>query len=424
VPPARLVDFTGAPALGAATVAVSLHAHTNRSREGTGVVPPYLERIPLVWPMVRRELRAYEERNHEPVDFSKGWWHPPMDPAAVLASERSQIADRLGLHPMVSITDHDNIDAPLALRSSDAVRDDVPLSVEWTVPFERGFLHLGVHNLSPAHGEQTFHALSAYTRQRDLRGLTELLKLLSSDPETLVVLNHPMWDLAGIGAADHALLVRRFLREYRGQVHALEINGYRSWSENLGAIALAEAASLPIVSGGDRHGCAPNALLNLTTATSFGEFVREVREELRSVVLVMPEYREPLISRKLATVSDALREYPSSAPGHRRWLERVGYERDGEIQRLSEHWPGRPPWWVRGATCAFEIATSTPLLPVLRLLVWLAGASTSHRSVTDRERRRVRASAAHAGTVVKRRADDGWRPHAARGSVHRLDSEL
>jgi hypothetical protein len=57
----------------------------------------------------------------------------------------------------------------------------------------------------------------------------------------------------------------------------------------------------------------------------------------------------------------------------------VAYERDGEIQRLSEHWPDAPTW-VRGATRAFEIATSAPLLPVLRFAVWLAGASTSHRA--------------------------------------------
>jgi len=31
---------------------------------------------------------------------------------------------------------------------------------------------------------------------------------------------------------------------------------------------------VPLVSGGNRHGCAPNALLNLTTASSFGAFAR------------------------------------------------------------------------------------------------------------------------------------------------------
>jgi hypothetical protein len=359
---------------------VSLHAHTNRSREGLAVAPPYLDRIPLVAPLVRRELRAYERRHSQTVDFSKGWWCPPVDAAAVLASETSQITDRLGLHPIVSITDHDNIEAPQALRSRGPSTDDVPLSVEWTVPFERGFLHLGIHNLPRGRGEEIFGALSAYTQQRAFSRLTDLLDLLSAHPETLVVLNHPLWDLAGIGPVDHASLVRRFLNKHRERIHALEVNGYRSWTENVGAIGLADAVSLPIVSGGDRHGCAPNALLNLTGATSFGEFVGEIRQQRRSVVLVMPEYRQPLVARKLAVASDALREYPSYPHGQQRWFDRVSYELDGETRRLSDRWPKGGPWWVRCATRAFEITTSARLLPALRLLVWLAGASTSDQA--------------------------------------------
>ena len=344
------------------------------------VVPAYLDRIPLVAPLVRRELRAYEQRNQEAVDFSKGWWCPPVDAAGVLASETAQIRDKLALHPIVSITDHDGIDAPLVLRAAGPASGDVPLSVEWTVPFERGFLHLGVHNLAPARGEEIFAALSAHTQGRASGRLTELLDLLSGDRETLVVLNHPLWDLAGIGTVDHAALLRRFLDEHRGRIHALEINGYRSWTENVGAIALADAVSLPVISGGDRHGCAPNALLNLTAAASFGEFANEVREQRRSVVLVMPEYRQSLVARKLAVASDALREYPSYPRGQQRWIDRVLYERDGETRCLSEQWPEGGPWWVRCVTRTFEIATSQSLLPALRLLVWLAGASTSHRA--------------------------------------------
>ena len=135
------------------------------------VVPAYLDRIPIVAPLVRRELRAYERRHHRAVDFSKGWWCPPVDAAAVLGSERAQIGDTLALQPMVSITDHDGIDAPLALRAAAPALRDVPLSVEWTVPFGRGFLHLGVHNLAPARGEEIFRELSAYTQQPALARL-------------------------------------------------------------------------------------------------------------------------------------------------------------------------------------------------------------------------------------------------------------
>ena len=342
-------------------------------------MPPYLERIPLVAPLIRRELHAYERRNQKTVDFSKGWWRPPVDAAGVLASETAQIRDTLGLHPIVSITDHDSIEAPLALQSRGPAHADVPLSVEWTVPFERGFLHLGVHNLSPARGEEIFAALMAHTQQRAFGRLTDLLELVSGESETLVVLNHPLWDLAGIGAVEHAALLCRFVEEHRARIHAIEVNGYRSWSENVGAIALADAVSLPIVSGGDRHGCAPNALLNLTAATSFGEFVHEIRDQSRSVVLVMPEYRRPLVARKLAVASDALRTYPSYPPGQQRWTDRVLYERDGVTRSLSEEWPTGGPWWVGCATGVFAIAASPTFLPALRLIVWLAGASTSNR---------------------------------------------
>ena len=358
---------------------MSLHAHTNRSREGMTVLPAYLERIPIVGSLVRRELRAYEHRHHEPVDFARGWWHPPVGPEEVLASEREQVLRRLGLRPIVSITDHDSIDAPLALYESSRATEDVPLSLEWTVPFEPGFLHLGVHNLPRAAGREIFDALWTYSSAPDEALLEDVLEWLHETPETLVVLNHPIWDLAGVGRARHVSLVHRFLAGHGGRIHAVEVNGYRSWSENSEAIRLAEALALPIVSGGDRHGCAPNALLNLTSADSFAEFAVEIREERRSVVLLMPEYREPLVSRKLAVASDALREYPAYPRGQQRWLDRVSYEHEGRIRRLSDHWSEGGPLWVRSATRLFEIGARGHLLPAVRLLVWMAGASMSDR---------------------------------------------
>jgi hypothetical protein len=386
-----LIEFGGGAPLAGYTAAVSLHAHTNRSREGMSVVPPYLDRIPLVGLLVRRELHAYQQRHDEPVDFGNAWWHPPLDPGEVLASEQEQITDRLGLRPIVSLTDHDNIEAPLALGSPTSACD-VPLSVEWTVPFGGAFLHLGIHNLPWTCGEAIFSALLACTRERQERAVAELLRRLDATPETLMVFNHPLWDLAGIGAAEHASLVRRFLAEHGGCVHAIEVNGYRSWAENTGAIHLAGTAALPVVSGGDRHGCAPNALLNLTSAASFGEFAREVREQRRSVVLIMPEYRQSLVNRKLAVVSDALRAYPSYPAGRQRWTDRVAYQRDGRTQRLSEHWPDGGPPWVQCATRLFGFATQGPLKHGVRAIVWMAGASTSDRQQVDRIAARPQAS--------------------------------
>ena len=230
------------------TAAVSLHAHTNRSREVMTVVPPYLERIPLVAPLARSEIRAYQRRHGELIDFTKGWWQPPVRPEDVLASEVAQIRRVLRLTPFVSITDHDTIEACLVLQGAEQ-RPCVPLSFEWTVPYQRGFFHLGVHNLPPSSVFDIFDALSAFTRHPDPALLPGLLERLDGHPETLVVLNHPLWDLAGIGAVDHLSLLHRFLVDHAGTIHALELNGYRSWRENRGVVKLGTAFSLPMISG-------------------------------------------------------------------------------------------------------------------------------------------------------------------------------
>ena len=52
---------------------------------------------------------------------------------------------------LVSITDHDDIQAPMLLRSVPSSRH-IPVSVEWTVPFGTTAFHLGIHNLPSATG--------------------------------------------------------------------------------------------------------------------------------------------------------------------------------------------------------------------------------------------------------------------------------
>jgi len=58
-------------------------------------------------------------------------------------------------------------------------------------------------------------------------------------------------------------------------LHALEVNGMRSRRENREVVVLAEEVNLPVVAGGDRHGFEPNAVLNLSCAGSFEEFIWE-----------------------------------------------------------------------------------------------------------------------------------------------------
>ena len=95
------------------------------------------------------------------VDFARAFWTPPLAPACALSLERKQIADR-GLAPIVSLTDHDSIEAGLALQEGN--RDgDTPISVEWTVPYEQSILHLGIHNLPPSSAQSWMSVMASYT---------------------------------------------------------------------------------------------------------------------------------------------------------------------------------------------------------------------------------------------------------------------
>ena len=38
-------------------------------------------------------------------------------------------------------------------------------------------------------------------------------------------------------------------------IHAVELGGLRSWDENQRALDFASQVGLPVVAGGDRHGC-------------------------------------------------------------------------------------------------------------------------------------------------------------------------
>ncbi|HEX3375786.1 MAG TPA: hypothetical protein VHS29_02930, partial [Candidatus Acidoferrales bacterium] len=287
---------------------VSLHSHTNHSKEGLYFIAEYAARRAVL----RRALAAQKKRAVDEssiiVDFLKGYWTPPLPPLAAFELEKNQI-ERLDLSSMVSITDHDNIEAPMLLRVVPEARR-VPVSVEWTVPFKDTKFHLGVHNLPSGAAESIMESLRDFTLTPVAGRLSELLAMLHQNLDVLIVLNHPMWDLAAIGKERHERTLRTLLCEYGEYIHALELSGIRSWEENQAVLHLSEGCNQLVISGGDRHGCEPNAALNLSNAESFTEFVHEVRKERRSHVLFMPQYTEPNVLRTLQTLLDVIREYP------------------------------------------------------------------------------------------------------------------
>jgi hypothetical protein len=299
------------------------------------------------------------------VDFSRAYWTPPLAPATALHVERKQIAG-LGLRPLVSLTDHDDIEAGVSLQAT-ADRAEAPVSVEWTVPYGASFLHLGIHNL-PLGAERSFMAAMAeYTAAPKEHELPGLLASLDRMKATLIVLNHPFWLEEGVTESGHRIALERFLRDCLDWIHAFELNGTRKWKENADTIALAEAHGRPLISGGDRHACEPSACINLTNARSFSEFASEIRHGV-SFPLFMPQYREPMALRVLEAIWDILRPYPEY-PGRERWIDRVFYHGDdGAPRPLSAIWRDTP--WVMGAAAgAIQFLAAAQLRPAIRLLL-------------------------------------------------------
>jgi hypothetical protein len=198
--------------------------------------------------------------------------------------------------------------------------------------------------------------------------LTEMLSALHDLPNVLIVFNHPQWDLYKIGHELHQQRVEEFLTQNSHFMHAVELNGLRNWEENRLVKRLAARWNKLLISGGDRHGLEPNANVNLTQATSFNEFVYEIRHENRSHVLFMPQYAEPWKHRIMRSTVDAIRDYPDFPEGSRRWDERVYHpDMHGVDRPLSQLWPyGGPPAYMRMVIQFVRMLGSNPVSNSLR----------------------------------------------------------
>ncbi len=291
------------------------------------------------------------------IDFSRAFFTPPLTPESAVALERQQIAN-LGLAPLVSLTDHDNIEAGIEIQGA-------PVSVEWTVPYHRSIFHLGIHNLPATSARAWMSAMAGYTTAPDEKLLSDILSGLAALPDVLIVLNHPFWLEEGVEAAAHPPALEGLLRECLPWLHAFELNGTREWFENAATVELAQAYSRPTVSGGDRHACEPAACINLTNAASFPEFAGEIRDG-RSSILFMPHYCEAMALRLFEAACDMLRPYPEY-PGRAHWMDRFFYRcDDGSVQSLATLWKNREPWLLRPATGTLQFLATTGVRGALR----------------------------------------------------------
>ncbi len=322
---------------------ISLHSHTNESKETLSSLAKFGNQYAVMRHLMAKLERRSEANHGMRANYKASYWTPPLNPRRAFDLESQQI-EELGMASIVSLTDHDNINASIKVRSM-AGAESVPVSLEWTAPYGEQSFHLGVHNLPAARTTAWMEILAEYTRNPGDDRLKEILVALDAEPEVLVVFNHPMWDLYLVGTRRHNFLVNEFIHQYGTWLHALELNGLRDWDENRAVRQLSEQWDMLLISGGDRHGLEPNANLNLTNATSFSEFVQEIRVERKSDVLFMPQYAEPWKHRMLRSCVDAIRHYPDFPQGSQKWDERVFHpDALGVVRPLSDLWPdGTPP---------------------------------------------------------------------------------
>jgi hypothetical protein len=351
---------------------VSLHSHTNQSKETLDFISELSKDWSVLQPVMRWAERRCRRLTGIDPDYARSYWTPPLTPSLAFDLERRQIEEKLQLPGLVSITDHDDIQAPMLLRTVAASRH-IPVSVEWTVPFGITAFHLGIHNLPSATGAAWMTRLAAFTAMpvatRAPKLLKEMLAELDELPGVLIIFNHPLWDLYRVGAEKHEVLVNEFLAVHGQYVHALELNGLRDWKENREVSTLAGKWNQLVISGGDRHGVEPNANVNLTWAKSFNEFVYEVRRERQSHVLFMPQYAEPWKHRILQSTLAAIRNYPDFPEGSRTWDERVYHpDAEGAVQPLSQLWMnGKAPAFCQATLAIVRVMGASPVSSGLRI---------------------------------------------------------
>jgi len=343
--------------------AVSLHGHTLCSKESLHFIPDQAKRIPVLrWALQNQERHCRSIK----VDFLRAYWTAPLTPRGAYEIERAQIENKLGLASIVCITDHDTIEGALRLRLLPPTRH-IPISLEWTVPYESTRVHLGIYNLPSSSSQLWLSRMQAYTCKYSEDNLGSLLARLNEIEDLLIVLNHPMWDLCSAGPRAHLIALGHFLRQYNQFLHAFELGGLRSWNENQRVVDLANAWNQILISGGDRHACEPSAVLNLTNAGSFAAFAQEIRQSRQSHLLFMPQYQQSLTMRILHTVNDVTR-YVAGHPLGPRWDDRTFHpDSSGEMRPLSQIWE-RAPSFIQAALALFRVLEAEPVKALVQFV--------------------------------------------------------
>ena len=356
---------------------VSLHSHTSLSEESLSFVHSVCSWVPGLTAIMAHYEKQTMKNFGLKLDFERANWRPPLQPRMAYDVEQRQI-QKLWLTPLVSITDHDCMEAPQMLRAVPSSRH-IPMSTEWSAPYGQTVFHLGIHNVPSSEGATWMARMKVYTQEAEAvrktngdvaacdRKLLSMLRELHESHQVLIVLNHPVWDLHKVGNALHTSEAKRFIAEAGSCIHALELNGLRHSQENREVGRMARETGHLAISGGDRHGFEPNANINLTSAANFTEFVEEIRVERRSHVHFMDQYQQRWEQRILQSTLNAVSDFPQFLPGWQRWDERVFHPNvHGEMVTLRSLWTdGEPPklvkMFINGVRLGRHGAMSAPL---------------------------------------------------------------
>src|SRR5271167_2653731 len=84
---------------------VSLHSHTNRSKETLDFIIKVVNEHRMFKRLIERQEKLAQHRHRVKVNFPKSYWTPPLTPRLAFDLESNQIAESLQIQPLVSISD-------------------------------------------------------------------------------------------------------------------------------------------------------------------------------------------------------------------------------------------------------------------------------------------------------------------------------
>lgn len=265
---------------------VCLHTHSCYSKENLAGLNWVVE-LGYMRPFKGLLQRSFGLAAIPDLDYGQLGYRPPFRPADIWRMETGN-ARRVGVdNLLLAITDHDEVAGSLELRQQNpGHRERIALGEELSIRYDGHVFHLGVSGLPEENLHEIHASLQASARDGSLDAVFEPLAALGC----LVVLNHPLIAWNRVKSEVPAL---GLLERYGWAIDALELNGMRSSEENLRVVELARHVGKPLVGGGDSHLLMPSGALCASRATTYADFIAEVRSGW-SRPLVTREYFSPL----------------------------------------------------------------------------------------------------------------------------------